>query len=407
MTQKLFTVLFTILMAALSVSAQYSPTNARIRSIAGIYTIDDITNVYRYAAYMSRYTDDIQVTFSTPMLGIKSIGEIVTLGAYVRNGLVLDTEGEHFYGLGRTFLNNSLDPDITRDPTYIPHALLGFKAGAVTLGFDLFIEWANTRLDSKTSGTPTTTTSMNSTLRNPGFIGSLLLDIKSFPVSLKAGIAFPGISGVSEINDGTTTTEYEYKSDKGFYMELGGEIGLSPGSIRVTAGADYILESYAFQVNSGDPTNEYALNRLAIFSSLQKEAFDNGLWAVLYQMKFRARKNDAAESTTPDITDKTFIHHLVAGIENGWENVWLFDNIFLRGGVVLQLVTEYDKSENNDTKTTSKNQKVFTAGPSVGFGVNKGLFELDVQLGLNPGSGGWEKLLTGPGVATVTGTLRF
>ncbi|MGD9200965.1 MAG: hypothetical protein PVI26_05345, partial [Chitinispirillia bacterium] len=305
------------------------------------------------------------------------------------------------------FLNSSLNPDITMDPTYIPHVLLGLKAGVLTFGFDLFMEWANTRYDSKTSGTPATTTSMRSTLLNPGFIGSLLLDINEFPVSLKAGVAFPGISGVSEIDNGTTTTKNEYKSDRGFYMELGGEIGLSPGTTRLTAGADYILESYAFQINNEDPTNEYHISRLAIFISLQNELFDNGFWAVLYQLKFRARKNDANESTTPDITDKTFIHRIAAGAENGWKNVWLFDTVFLRGGVVLQLSTEYDKSENNVTETKSKNQKVFSAAPSVGFGVIKGPFEIDLQLGLNPGAGGWEKLLAGPAVSTVTGTLRF
>ena len=407
MTQKFVIGLAATLMAVFSVSAQYSPTNARIRSIGDIYTVDDIGNVYRYAAHMSKYTDDIQITFPNPILGIKSFGDMLSVGTYIRQGLVLDQQStSNFYSVGRGFLNVPLDPDLS-NPTFIPHALLGFNVGAFTLGFDLFMEWANARFDSETTvGGVTTTVKRNTTLRNPGFIGSILLDINDLPISLKAGLAFPGISGLSE-TDATPPTKNEYKSDKGLYIEFGGDIGLPIQSARLTLGADYIHETYAFNVNSSDPVSSFSTNRLAIFGGIQNEAFDNGLWAVLYQLKLLSHKQDFDASATADLSNSTFEHIVTAGAENGWDNVWIFDKAFLRGGVGLHITTLYGKAESETTKAKAKNQKTFSAEPTVGFGLNKGQFELDMQVGLTPGAGGWEKLATGPGVSTVTGTLRF
>lgn len=150
MIQKFIVGLTLTLITAISVSAQFSPSNARIGSIGDIYTIEDISDVFRYAAHMSKYTDDIQVTFSTPILGIKSMGDVISLGGYVRQGLVLDaSNGNNFYARGRGHVNAvGTPPEDLTNPIYIPHALLGVNIGNFTLGFDMFLEWANVRFDS-------------------------------------------------------------------------------------------------------------------------------------------------------------------------------------------------------------------------------------------------------------------
>jgi hypothetical protein len=392
------------LLAVFSASAQYSPLNARLESMGGIYTIDDISNVYIYAANVSKYADDIQITFPSPILGIKSIGDVLLLGGYVREGLVLD---QGFYTNALTFVNQLVQVPNLSQPTYIPHALLGVNVGPVTLGFDLFMEWAQSRY--KYENTATSTTELREgtkTLLNPGFIGSLLLDLNSLPVAAKFGLATPGISGTFETENGVLSTSTEFKSDKGVFMEIGGEIGFPIGDARLTAGTDYNLETYAFKRDSLDPTMDYTLNRLALFGGFQKKAFNNGLWALMYEMSLRTLKTDQEANTAEDAWDPTILHTLSAGAENGWESVWIFDKVFARGGVNLTMLTNYHRRESTTMKQRSKDQKVFAAEPTVGIGVTKEIFDLDVQINMAP-KGGWEKLATGPAVSTVTGTLRF
>jgi hypothetical protein len=416
MTRKVKAVLLSVFALALSSSAQFTQSNARIGSMADIFIIDDISNVYRYAAKMNQYKDDIQVTFSTPMLGIKSLGENLTAGAYVRNGLMLDQSNTatNFYALGRTVVNSITPlPDITSDPTYIPHLLFGMSVGGMNIGIDFFYEWARTRFSdefkSGTAAAPTTiTTKQSATLYNPGFIGSIQLGALSVPVLLKGGVGFPRISGKSKITTetsaGTTTIENKIKSESGLFLEFGGEAGIPVLGATLTPGIDFITESYAFKANSADASNKFKNNRVAAYAGITKKAFTNGLWSAMYQVQMNASKNDlTASDSANDLSIDTLRQILSIGAENAWDSVWIFSKVFVRGGIGLSATTPYRGAESDTADLNEKGQTLFRPFPTIGIGITKGIFDLDLKVDLS----NWAGLVTGPGVMTVTGTLRF
>jgi hypothetical protein len=417
MTRKVKAVLLSVFALAMSSSAQFTPTNARIESMADIFIIDDISYVFRYAAKMNQYKDDIQVTFPTPMLGIKSFGENVTAGAYVRNGLMLDQSNAvtNFYALGRTALNTAINPlaDITSDPTYIPHLLFGMSAGGMNIGVDLFYEWARTRFSdefkSGTSAAPiTATTKQSATLYNPGVIGSIQLGVQSVPVLLKAGVGFPRISGKSKITNetatGTTTTETKIKSESGLFLEFGGEAGIPVLGATLTPGIDFITESYAFKANNVEAANKFRNNRIAAYAGITKKAFTNGLWSALYQVKMNTAKNDlTASDSAIDQSVDTLRQILSIGAENGWDSVWIFSKVYVRGGIGLSATTPFHGAESDTADLNEKGQTIFRPFPTIGIGVTKGIFDLDAKVDLS----NWAGLISGPSVMKVTGTLRF
>ncbi|MBN1600673.1 MAG: hypothetical protein JW915_03645 [Chitinispirillaceae bacterium] len=418
MTRKLKAVIVAVMGMVVSSSAQFTQSNARIGSMAGIYIIDDISDVYRYAARMNDFENDIQVTFSTPMLGIKSIGENFSAGAYVRNGLLLDQSSatENFYTLGRAAVNGvtTTAPDIGSDPTYIPHLLLGMSASGVNIGLDIFYEWARTRFDdefkSGSAATPTTiTTKERARISNIGLIGSFQFGVNEQPVLLKVGFGLPRINGTSKVTNETSgaatqTTESEITSESGLFLELGGEAGLSLLGGTVTPGIDFVAESYSFKANGSDASNKFSNMRCAIYAGIEKKAFDNGLWSAMYQMKILSQKNDDLDSdSAKDFRATTLQQTFSAGAENRWDSVWFFDKLFFRGGAGLNLTTPFNKATSDTADIHSKGQTVFNAFPTVGIGIAKGIFELDAMVDL----ANWGGLITGPEVVAVTGTLRF
>lgn len=418
MTRKVKAVLLSVFALAMSSSAQFAQSNARIGSMADIFIVDDISNVYRYAARMNQYKNSIQVTFSTPMLGIKSLGENFTAGAYVRNGLMLDQSNaaSNFYALGRTAVNSTPPPlpDISSDPTYIPHLLFGMSAGGMNIGIDLFYEWARTRYSDEyktgTAAIPSTiTTKQSAIMYNPGFIGSIQLGVEEVPISLKAGVGFPRISGKSKVTNetsgaATVTTENKIKSESGLYLEFGGEAGIPFMGATLTPGIDFITESYAFKANSDEAANKYRNNRVAAYAGITKKAFSNGLWSALYQVKMNAAKNDlTASDSANDLSSDTLRQIFSIGAENAWDSVWIFSKVFVRGGLGLSATTPYRGAESDTADLNEKGQTIFRPFPTIGLGVTKGMFDLDVMVDLSS----WAGLVSGPRVMAVTGTLRF
>lgn len=417
MTRKVKAVLLSVFALAMSSSAQFTQTNARIGSMADIFIIDDISNVYRYAAKMNQYKNNIQVTFSTPILGIKSFGESFTAGAYVRNGLMLDQSNvaTNFYTLGRAAVNTiNPVPDITSDPNFIPHLLFGLSTAGMNIGVDVFYEWARTRFSDEfktgTAAAPSTiTTKQSAMIYNPGFVGSIQLGVQNVPVLLKAGVGFPRISGKSKITNETTgaatvTTENTIKSESGLFLEFGGETGIPVLGATVTPGVDFITESYAFKANGADAANKFRNNRVAAYAGITKKAFTNGLWSALYQVKMNTAKNDlTASDSANDQSVDTLRQILSIGAENAWDSVWIFSKVYARGGIGLSATTPYHGAESDTANLNEKGQTTFRPFPTIGLGVTKGMFDLDILVDLSS----WAGLVSGPRVVEVTGTLRF
>jgi hypothetical protein len=109
-------------------------------------------------------------------------------------------------------------------------------------------------------------------------------------------------------------------------------------------------------------------------------------------------------SGNPYDTEAVHYHTFSAGIENVWEKVWLFDSVHLRGGAIYVAETDLGSASAADTETRYKMPSYHEGiTPTVGFGVSKDFFTLDVSL--LPGS--WGSVFVGPPVGLATVTIKF
>ncbi len=391
---------------AFSASAQFYPYNSRIESLAETFIIDDINDVLRYAAYMKNYKDNLQVTFTSPIIGIKAIEDNLRLGVIGNRGLMLSQHfAQNFYSTAVPFVNESIQivPDISISNQWIPHAILGVEAGILTLGFDLFFEYASSRYNYKDSVLETTA---SASIHNPGFLASALFG-EDLQFAAKFGLAFPRISG--KIESGNSTAEA--KSDKGAFLEFGGEAEIPISAVRLSVGVDLILEKYAFEFSQEAPpaskvtetTDEFADTRTAIYAGVHGGVFTNGLWAAQYTLNLLGHTSEDEDNKTKE-RQSEFIHTFSVCLENGWDNLWFFDKVYARGGMRMNLKTPSTYNEAGKAETKTKSQTEFSQlTPSVGLGIQKGVFTLDLNINL----GKWDNLVTGPQVSKVTAGLLF
>jgi len=173
--------------------------------------------------------------------------------------------------------------------------------------------------------------------------------------------------------------------------------------LQLKAGFDLILEYYAFSINDLMVSPDYSTNRFSIYAGVVDDIFEKGTWSAMYNFQIRHH----GEDETSPITDERYLLHVFSGgLENSWDSVWIFSSFIARGGFKWNIETPSRSSQTGDLKTSSKSRTTFSAViPTIGLGVTKGAFELDLNLNLIPG--GWDKLITGPGVMTVTAGLKF
>lgn len=390
---------------AFSASAQFYPYNSRMQSLAETFIIDDINDVLRYAAYMKNYEDDLQVTFTSPIIGIKSIEDKFRLGFIGNRGLMLSQQFDNnFYSIAVPLVNEAIQtaPDISITNQWIPHAVFGLDAGILTLGFDLFLEYARSRYNQKDSLQETTA---SASVHNPGFLASALFG-EDFQIAAKFGLAVPRISGKVETNSSTIEAE----SDKGAFLEFGGEAQIPIGSIKLSLGVDLILEKYEFILTQDVPplpketatSDEFTDTRAAIYAGVEGDVFTNGLWAAQYTLNLMGHTTEAASSRK--VSETRVFHTFSVCLENGWDNLWIFDKVFARGGMRMNLQTPYTYNEVGQSETKIKGQTDFNQlFPTVGIGIQKGVFTLDLNVNLSR----WDNLVTGPQVSKVTAGLIF
>ncbi|HEX3019846.1 MAG TPA: hypothetical protein VHP36_06075 [Chitinispirillaceae bacterium] len=389
-----------------SVSAQFHPYNSRMESLAETYIIDDINDVIRYAAYMKNYENDLQVTFTSPIIGIKSIEDKFRIGFIGNRGLMLSQQvTENFYSTAIPFVDSAIQyiPDISISNQWIPHALFGIDVGVFSLGFDLFLEYARSSYSQENPDTIETKASAS--IHNPGFLASLIYGEK-VQIAAKFGLAAPRISGKLE----SASLETEAESDKGLYLEFGGEAGIPIRSVKLSLGADFILERYAFlfentiipQTVTRDTSDEFTNTRTALYAGVSGNVFTDGLWAAQYALNITGHTSKAGND---DWVRTTSIFHIFSVcLEKGWDKLWVLDKVYARGGMRLNLETPLTSNENSEVKTKTKSQTNFSQIiPTVGIGICKGIFTLDLNINLNQ----WDHLVTGPGVSKVTAGLMF
>ena len=205
-----------------------------------------MNDILRYAVFMDLYKDGAQATFNGTITGVKSIGDAMSLGVIANRGWLLDNSSANsFYQLGSATLTGITGIPALTAQQNVPHLLLGFNLSAVTLGFDLFYEYASASYHNETPASPSIVTDGRTRIHNPGVVASALLGPEDIPIAAKFGLGFPSISGKYD----NETTETKIESDKGVFVEVGGEAELPVSDLRLTLGLDFIFERYKF---SGD-----------------------------------------------------------------------------------------------------------------------------------------------------------
>jgi len=390
--------LLMVVLVTVGVQAQFYQSNARIDALGGTYSMDDMTDLLRYPAYMNKYKNNIQATFNSPIMGVKSVGDMVSIGIVANKNFVLDNSADGFYTAGNAALDAFNAAQLVLMTTQrVPHVLLGFDLDAVSLGFDIFYEYAASHYTYETKGATSTTTEIGSASMNPGVIASALFGVEDISVAVKGGFSLPSISGKSD--NGTTSTEI--KSDKGLFIEAGAEATMPVAEFTMTLGTDINLESYAFAQGDADPAIIFGKKRMAFYTGLEGDLFTSAKWGSLATVYHTSTKTTTAADTT---STPSLVIALSGGIENAWTNVWKFDECFARGGLTFSTTTPGSSSETVGAITKVGQQTTYAAvKPTVGAGVKKGGFQLDLTI--NPTA--WSGLVSGPAVGMVTGTLAF
>jgi len=401
--------------------AQFStPTNARVAALSGAH-VSDISGVYRYPVLMTGYLDHIQATWANEFVGIKSVTDILSVGVLANQGPMSPffTYDAIDY-LNTYFADNTLfDTDIV-----VPHLLLGFNFGMVSVGADLFLEYGGY---SQTDGqTNDDLTDYKGSISNPGFRLSGKVNLASAEILAKFGLGFPSISGSWVLDTNSSSRE----SEKGLYMEMGAEANLQLGAADLILGLCYTQSNYRFKLTETRGRNSR--------SQLEPETYTYSLFSAYIGTEFNFAETAVAmlgysidrlsALTVTDllplyndplmysgerrVTDPiSYWHSIYGGVENAWDKAWVFDSFQLRGGaryVINTLSGEASGGQDtvNGTYPTTEYSLPATHSrviPTIGIGVSKAFATVDVSL--NPGE--WMGLFTGPRVAWVTATVKF
>lgn len=404
----LYKLLFLCAVLVHCIFARNYSLNARIEALAETFIIKDVTDVLRYAAYMKTYDNDLQVTFSSPIIGIRAIDDKLSIGLIANKGIVMSEQ------LGiQHFLNDSnlyaiANPErfsITKVPgllienQWIPHALFGIDVKGITLGFDLFLEYACSSY--KKDSSETQRVAASATIYNPGVIISALLGRNDLQVVVKFGLAMPR----TNVRYETDTGNVYLKSDKSACLEFGGETKIPVRALNLNIGTDVILEKYALESEDTSffiSDHQFTTARASFYIGTDGSVFKNGIWGALYTLSLANRKVEQSEDNWERAT---FIAHTFScGIEKSWNNLWFFDKIFTRGGLKTSFETPIWSGSAGNSKTKIKGETTFNqVVPTIGIGVNKGIFDFDINVNLED----WDHLVSGPQVTEVTAGLRF
>jgi len=391
-----------ILTVAVAANAQFNaPASARVSSLAGI-SFGDISDVYAYPVLMMGYADHISATWGGGVIGIKALNDMISIGILANQGYV----APGFAGAATAYLDGYFGPT-PADPGFgstdyaIPHFLLGFDLGAIRLGADIFFEYAGYSYEVDPAAAAAST--FKGSVVHPGLRLSGAFDAGDIGIMAKFGIGLPSINGEASV-PGVTADKASLSS--GLYMEMGAELGLPIGDVDWTFGGEYTSEDYRFKTGSTSTPTSTRNSLLSFYVGGEFNFMETAVAALRYQFV-----REATTITSPDVSGAPWAsnpidhtHFFSAALENTWDNVWVFDSFSLRGGALYavegggmassSIVSDINESD------PSNHSPIY---PILGFGVSKAFLTLDLALNM----GSWAGVLTGPGVAVVTATVKF
>ncbi|MFW6220886.1 MAG: hypothetical protein ACOC4C_00330 [Fibrobacterota bacterium] len=380
--------------------------NARIDAMGGVSVIDDIGAVTTAPADMNDFKDQVQASNSGesfgPYIGIKSLGDMFSLGVLGNNGLVLD----EFYQSGIETVNDALEdgaglaPQLDSDMPPIPHLLFGLDFDALTLGLDLFIEMNRSSYSRDADGDETTE---KGRVSNVGGILNANISLgDDMLLSPVVGFGRPSISQISEEPD---TTSSEWTSENGLFFTLGTEFGMRLLDASWFVGVFWSLEKFRFAdeiTNTEETINTN--NTVNGYLGFTTNVLNNLLFAGEYSLTLDYNTDKPSDDISSTLTNVT--HRWAAGLEKPVEGFWIFDQLIGRAGAFLEYSDDKVSSTNDDleVETNSSGQGDYTqVTPTVGLGLKKGLFQFDIVSSLT----GWTGLVAGPPVVKGTLTLNF
>jgi hypothetical protein len=402
-TKKIKT-LAVILTVAAAANAQFNiPASARISSLAGT-PLGDITDVYAYPVFMTGYTDHISATWGGGVIGIKAINDMISIGILANQGYMAPGFADdavnmlNSYAARLPVLPPGFDTLFTRFST--PHLLLGFDLGGFRLGADIFFEYAGARFKADPDGAPSMTA--KTSVVHPGARLSAAIDVGDASVLAKFGVGFPSVNGEATLPVGAVD---KLSSDAGLYMEMGGELRVPASDIDWTVGGDYTRTDHRFKVGSDSDDESICNSLFRMYLGGEFNFMETAVAAFRYRFeRYAYTESEPDVSGNPMTSDILHRHIISAGMENAWEKVWLFDSVHLRGGALYMIEVEGGKaSGSNFASSGSYPENHSRVVPTLGIGVSKAFFTLDLALNM----GSWNGVLTGPGVALATATVKF
>ena len=377
-------------------SAQFNvPQSARKAALAGA-PMSDITDLYRYPALVTGYADHIHATWDGGVIGTKSINDMLLIGILANQGLMAPGFATAAATAVNGFVGGSPGAPGFDTQFNIPHLLLGFNLGTLSLGADVFFEYAG--YNAHADGAPPQ--DYSAYIMNPGAKFSAAIESGDLSILAKAGFGMPSVNGETPPSGSD-----KLSSASGMYIEMGAEAGMPIADADWTFGLDYTRSDHRFKVGNTSDANSVCNSQLTVYIGSEFNFVETAVAALQY-----AFVRNAQTTTQPDASGNpsamTGAHHhvLSAGIENAWEKVWAFDSFMLRGGAAYRVDVPVGKTHAGSANSNYKLPGTHTeVTPTLGLGFSKAFFTLDVAI--NPGS--WGGVFTGPNVLLASGTIKF
>ncbi len=398
-------------LVAMAVSAQNQ--NARVKGLGGSDVVTDISRIATYnPVYVNDYKNQIQATWDAPIIGTKSLGDVVTVGAVLNNGLILSSFYTDAAPLPRIGAATA--------PQYSPHVIVGLDFAPVKIGIEGFLEWAwqTDHTESNPTGTALTATNNSSRISHPGFAIGAEFGADMLSIALVGGIGFPTIKGSNEVTapDGAKTLSTT-QSESGLSAKAGGEFGIPVNAAKFTFGAQWSLVNYQFSATTAGTTtntNKTTINTVSPYIAVQTEILDKVLLIAQEKTDIAMSKVEPVHTQGNRYNLNTDILSTISsGLEKQFASVWIFDSVGTRGGLSWSFATGFSHNVDEGTtvansinNTDAKDPVVFgPAVPYIGLGATRGAVTADLYL--NPT--GWNNtgLIAGPPVAKFTLSLKF
>jgi hypothetical protein len=358
--------------------------NARIEAMGGVNIIDDIGAIPGAPADINDFVDVVQASSGgRPFIATKSLGDLFRVGLLGNTGLVLQSNlyDDALDGVDGSLPGQDLLPDAMPNP--FPHLLLGLDLGDITLGAELFWEWTGAAFDDEEEPT----VEFSGSVRNIGGIFGANIALGDLLISPLAGFGLPAGSGEAIKTIGNVSATEEYTTTDALYAILGAELGVPLFDADWYFGGFYTMESY--QNKPGDDVADTnALDLLNTYAGFVAETIGDLLFAGQYSLN--AGWSSEAQTDQDRITTLSISHIFATGVEKSVESIWIFDNLFARGGASLTIRdTVIHTGEDRTSRTPIS---IGTLNPTVGLGLTRGKWVFDILSVL----GGWPGLVSGP-----------